>query len=193
MPHPLTFIHAIGEALRSSNPHASLQQLIAALASPHHPAHASFQRLLAEAIRHADRLAVDEPSASEAAAEPLAMVQLLRDDEVLAAMPLPGPDRPMVVADITPGSYQLQLDSGYVFWHDRLEAHHVRLSSESDDRVLRLAADSEAASPTSNEPSYQSLLFDERWALRVYRGRDAGRLTFGPTSPHDGRHHEERT
>ncbi|MEX2389206.1 MAG: hypothetical protein WD534_15115 [Phycisphaeraceae bacterium] len=193
MPHPLTFIHAIDESLRSSSPRTSLQQLVAALASPQHPAHGSFKRVLAEAIRHADRLAIEEPSASEATVEAFASVQLLRDDEVLAATPLPEPDRPMIVADITPGSYQLQLDSGYVIWRDRLELQHVRLSSASDGGVLRLAADSEATSPASNEPGYQSLLFNGRWALRVDRGRDAGRLTFGPVSPHERRHLEERT
>ena len=186
MPHPLTFIHAIGEALRSSNPRVSLQQLVAALASPHHPAHASFQRLLAEAIRHAERLAVDEPSASEAAVEPLAIVQLLRDDEVLAAMPLPDPEYPMVVTNITPGNYRLQLDSGYEIWRDRLQAHHVHLPSAPDRGVLRLAADTDdAATP---QPGYHRLLLEGAWELRVDRGPAHGWLTFVPVNRHsDGK------
>ena len=78
-----------------------------------------------------------------------------------------------VLQDLTPGQYELSLDSGRVVWEACLAKQDLLLAYAFPDEPLRVAADTGMG---QEMPSLRELPLDGELEVTVFPGRTAGRL-----------------
>ena len=74
---------------------------------------------------------------------------------------------------ITPGAFELCLESGRIIWEGELTKQEVLSAFAFPEEALRMAADTGAG---QEKPTHQAVLFDGELQVRVYPGRLSGRL-----------------
>ncbi len=112
-------------------------------------------------------------------------IKLFLNEEVVANLEL-SDDRPVVsVADITPGWYALELDTGLCIWERRVADRDVRWTEAYGRAPFKVAA---ASGIASEQPTIDETVADGTLHMRVFPGLEHGRLEIewgqnGRTSP----------
>jgi hypothetical protein len=119
------------------------------------------------------RRSIGEWLESTALQAPIPSMVLERDGEVVARLQVDEKRNAETVSGLTPGSYSLRLESGWVLWKEELSKADLIWRHAFPEEPLPLAAETE---PGSAKASQDFELFEGELVIMVTPGRSSGRM-----------------
>ena len=204
MNHDLYFIPLVSQALAAPDPKSALPKALAVIEAlgqlpEYQNGYAQWKKffaVLAEGVREQRRNeqgAMDQPAAVRRKKppedttleenEPIQFTPALeivvaKDDRALATIPYTGTPTKRRIGNLTPGRFQINLDTGRLLWEGDLERKDLIWTEAYPDTALEVAA---ATEEMPNPPTREWTLLNGTMILRVFPGLESGRMIISIT------------